>query len=69
MTNETLGIEDGVMRVHRDLVLGRAADKTFGVREGDIGRGGSDTLIVRDNLDTVVLPDTEARVGGAERER
>ena len=64
-----LGIEDGVLRVHRDLVLGRTADKTFGVHEGDIGWGGSVTLIVRDNLNTVILPDTEARVGGAERER
>ena len=68
-TNETLGIEDGVLQVHHDLVLGRVADKTFGVREDDIGQGGSVILVVRDNLDMVVLPDTNARVGGAERER
>ena len=68
-TNEMLGIEDGILWVHRDLVLGCVADNMFGVREGDIGQGGSVILVICDNLDTVVLPDTNARVGGAERER
>ena len=68
-TNETLGIEDGILWVHHDLVLGRVANETFGVHEGNIGQGGLVILAVRDNLNTVVLPDTNARVGGAERER
>ena len=42
-TNEMLGVEDGILWVHRDLVLGRIADETFRVREGDIGQGGSVT--------------------------
>ena len=34
-----LSIEDGVMGVPRDLVLGRITDQMLGVGEGDIGRG------------------------------
>lgn len=33
--NETLGIEDSVLRVHGDLVLGGITDQTLGVGESD----------------------------------
>jgi len=65
-TDETLGIEDGVDGVHGDLVLGGITDETLRVGEGDVGGGGAVTLVVGDNLDTVVLPDGNARVGSTE---
>lgn len=71
--NETLGVKDPnqssqkgdlergrgrnerVVRIHRDLILSSIADETL---EGDVGRGSSVALIVGDNFDSVVLPDT-----------
>ncbi|KAI3485069.1 hypothetical protein L1887_51742 [Cichorium endivia] len=64
--DETLGVEDGVVGVHGDLVLGSIADETLRVGEGDIGGGGAVTLIVGNDLDAVVLPDGDTRVGGTE---
>ena len=70
------------MGVHGDLVLCGVTNQTLIVGEGDIGWGGSVTLVVGDDFDTIVLPDTDAtekkyemehmeqtgnlRVGGAE---
>jgi hypothetical protein len=64
--DETLGVEDRVVRVHRNLVLGSISDETLRVGEGDVGRGGAVSLVVGDDLDTVVLPDSDAGVGGSE---
>ena len=36
-TDETFCVEDGVLGVHRSLVLRGITDETLGVREGDIG--------------------------------
>ena len=58
-TDETLRVEDRVVGVHGDLVLGGITDKTLGVGKGNIGRGGAVALVVGDDLDTVVLPDTD----------
>jgi len=52
--------------VHGSLVLGRVSDETLRFSEGDIGRGGSVSLVVGDDFNTVVLPDTNTGVGGSE---
>jgi len=64
-TDETLSIEDGVGGVGGVLVLGGISDETLILGEGDIGRGDTVTLVVGDDLDTAVLVDTDARVGGS----
>lgn len=65
-SDQTLGVEDGVLRVHGDLVLGGITDQTLGVGEGDERRGCAVTLVVGDDLDAVVSEDTHARVRGAQ---
>ena len=47
-----------VERVHRDLVLRGITNETFSVREGHIGGGRPVTLVVGDDLNTIILPDT-----------
>jgi len=64
--DEALGVEDGVFGVHGGLRLGGIADEALGLREGDVRGGGAVALVVGDDLDAVVLPDTDAGVGGAE---
>jgi hypothetical protein len=51
-----------VNRVHRDLIFCGIADETLVVGEGDIRGGGAVTLVVGDDLYTIVLPDTDAAV-------
>jgi hypothetical protein len=62
--NQTLGIKHGVGGVHGDLVLGGITDKTLSVIESDVRRGGTLTLVVGNDLHTIVLPHTNARVRG-----
>ena len=57
--DETLGVEDSVDWVHRDLVLRRIANETLGVGERDIGGCGAVTLVIGNNFHSVVLPDTD----------
>ena len=52
-----------VVGVHGDLVLGAMTDEVLGVDEGGVGRGGAVALVVGDDLDAVMLPDAETRVG------
>jgi len=59
-TNQPLCIEDGVDRVHGDLVLGGIADQTLGVGEPNVRRRCSVSLVIGDDFNTVVLPDTDA---------
>ena len=58
-TNETLGVEDGVVGVHGDLVLGSITNQSLTLTESDIRKGGTVTLVVGNDLDTVILPDTD----------
>jgi len=59
-TDEALGVEDGVDRVHGDLVLRSISNETLGVREGHIGRSGTVALVVGNDFNTIVLPHADA---------
>ena len=65
-TDKTLGVEHGVGSVHGNLVLGGIADQTLSVVECDIGRGGTVTLVVGNDLHTIVLPHSDTGVGSTE---
>ena len=65
-TNETLGVEDCVLGVHSDLVLGGITNETLGVGESDERRGGAVTLVVGDDITSVLTVDTHARVRGTQ---
>ena len=58
--------EDGVGGVHSDLVLSSVTDQTLRIGESDIRRRRSVPLVISYDLDTVVLPNSDARVGRAE---
>ena len=57
--DEALGVEHGVVRVHGDLVLRGVADQALVVREGHIRGRGAVALVVGDDLNAIVLPDTD----------
>jgi len=65
-SDKSLGIEDSVDGVSGNLVLSGITDKTFVFSETDVRGGGSVTLIVGDDFNSIVDPDTDARVGGSE---
>jgi len=58
--------KDGVDGVHGDLIFCGITNETLGVGEPDVRRRRSVTLVVGDDLDAIVLPDTDARVRGSE---
>jgi hypothetical protein len=51
-----------VVGIHGDLILGSITNKTFGIRKGDIRGGRPITLVVGDDLNAIVLPDTDTTV-------
>lgn len=55
-----------VMGVQGDLILCSVTDETLSVRERDIGWRCPVSLIVCDDFYTIILPDTDTRVGSAE---
>ena len=65
-TNQTLGIEDGVLWVGGELVFGCISDQTLALGcERHVGGGDSITLVVSDDLNTSVLVHTNT--GGRKR--
>ena len=68
--DETLGIEDGVLRVGGQLVLGGVADQPLAVSgECNIARGDTVALVVGDDLNSSVLKHSNARIDSLEEDR
>jgi hypothetical protein len=60
--DEALRVEDSVDGVHRHLILRGVADEALCVGEGNIRWGGAVALVVGNDLNTIVLPYTDAAV-------
>ncbi len=59
-SDESLGIENSVQWVLGGLIVGGITDQSFVVSKADVGWGGSVTLVVGDDFDSFVLPETDA---------
>jgi len=64
--DQALRVEDGVVRVHGDLVLGGVTNQALSVGEGDERGCGAVALVVGDNLNAVIAENTHARVRGTQ---
>ncbi len=58
--------KDSVLWIHRHLILGRITDETLSIRERNIRRGSSVSLIIRNDLHTIMLPYSHTTVRGTE---
>jgi len=65
-SDESLGIEDGVLGVSGNLGLSSFSNESLFLSEGNVGGGGVETLVVSDNFDLIVLPDSDTRVSCTE---
>mmetsp|Transcript_10425 Transcript_10425/g.20611 ORF Transcript_10425/g.20611 Transcript_10425/m.20611 type:complete len:238 (+) Transcript_10425:267-980(+) len=62
-SNQTLGIEHRVVWVESHLILGSISYQTLGVSEGNVRWGSSVTLLIWNNLHSVILPHSNTGVG------
>jgi len=65
-SDESLGIEDSVGGVSGNLGLGSISDESLLFGEGNVRGSSVDTLIVGDDFDFIVLPDSDTGVSGSE---
>lgn len=65
-TDQSLGVEDSVMGVHGNLVLGGITNQSLSVGEGNERRSSSVTLVVGDDVATILTEDGHARVRGTQ---
>ena len=65
-TDKSLGIENGVVRIHGRLILRGVTDQTLRLGESNPGGCGSVALIVGNNFDALILPDSDAGICSAE---
>jgi NAD-specific glutamate dehydrogenase len=61
-TDEALGVKYGVVRIHGRLVLGRVTNETLRIRKCNPRWGSAIALIISDDLNALVLPNSNAGV-------
>lgn len=58
-SDKSLGVEDSVEWVFGSLVVSCVTDKSLGIGESDVGWSGSVTLVIGDDLDSFVFPESD----------
>mmetsp|Transcript_16464 Transcript_16464/g.24184 ORF Transcript_16464/g.24184 Transcript_16464/m.24184 type:complete len:101 (-) Transcript_16464:75-377(-) len=62
-SDKTLGVKNCVGGVHSDLVFCSISDQPLCVSESHIARCGTVSLIIGNDLDTIILPYSYAAIG------
>ena len=57
--DKSLGVEDGVVWVFGSLIFGSISNQSFILGEGDIRWSGPVSLVVGNDFDSVILPDSD----------
>jgi hypothetical protein len=65
-SDKSFSIKDGVGWVSGNLIFSGISDQSFVISEGDIRWGCVISLIIWDNFNSIVFPDTDTRVGCSE---
>jgi hypothetical protein len=65
-SDESFGVEDGVEGIFGGLIVCGIADQSFVISESDVGWGCSVTLIIGDDFDSFVFPESDTGVSGTE---
>ncbi|UZT75981.1 hypothetical protein OPV43_234 [Saccharomyces cerevisiae synthetic construct] len=61
-TDQTLSVENGIRRIHSSLILSSITNQSFSVSESDKRWSGSVTLIVGNNVHTIISKVSNTRV-------
>ena len=64
-TDKTLGVEDGVARVHGSLVFGGITNQSFGIGECHIRWRGTISLIIGNDFHFTMLEHTNTGISGS----
>jgi hypothetical protein len=64
-SDESLGIKDRIMGVFGNLILGSISNESFSLGKGNIRGSRSVSLIIGYNLNSIILPNSNTRVGSA----
>ena len=66
LADEAFGVKHGICGIIGSRRFGRVADETFAGIEGYVGGCGAVALVVGDDFDMVILPDSDAGIGGSQ---
>ncbi|CAY77649.1 EC1118_1A20_0815p [Saccharomyces cerevisiae EC1118] len=61
-TDQTLSVENGIRRIHSSLILSSITNQSFSVSESDKRWSGSVTLVVGNNVHTIISKVSNTRV-------